>query len=298
MARRKPFADDDRGYRDALIWESILQLAEESDTPIALITGTSRDFAGPDSGLHADLVQDLLERGLHEHCVELYIDLGAFNRRNVEPALHELEGVREAIAAGTYLGEPLDALLLRQLESLTEWPEVYPSQLGLPEEVEDLLLVAVEDVSDVEISHVRRLSTEELLVGVAAELTCDFEFVVPTGGEYAQEYGLDWVPDTAWEPDTVRVRTDRSKQVRADLDMTLSSSTREVTSLRISSLSPSRSVAITAIACGPRVRTYVEFAVVDGIPVGVPKELLEAGVVEALGKRRRSVRARVRVRDS
>jgi PIN domain len=60
LARRKPF-DEGRGYRDALIWESVLALAKEEPVPVVLVSANRRDFGA--EALHGHLAEDLAARG-------------------------------------------------------------------------------------------------------------------------------------------------------------------------------------------------------------------------------------------
>ena len=64
LERRKPFAASGAGYRDALIWETVLTLVGETDEEIVLVTTNSKDFATDKAGtdLAGDLVRDLQER--------------------------------------------------------------------------------------------------------------------------------------------------------------------------------------------------------------------------------------------
>lgn len=64
LAKRKPFTEGERGYRDALIWFAVLECAETCD--VVLLTANTRDFASGASNepiLAEDLVADLSERG-------------------------------------------------------------------------------------------------------------------------------------------------------------------------------------------------------------------------------------------
>jgi hypothetical protein len=76
-ARRRPFDARGEGYREALVWESVLELLERTPEPIILVSEThaafSRTRAEPE--LAADLVSELGERG-HAGRVELYFRLG------------------------------------------------------------------------------------------------------------------------------------------------------------------------------------------------------------------------------
>lgn len=106
---RKPFKSDGRGLNDALLWESVLELRQKGDRPIALITGDN-DFAEPRVEpvvLHSDLQDDLDQIGLkdfHEGFnAELHKSIGAFVQKYVNAeddgrtsteGLHQSEGGR------------------------------------------------------------------------------------------------------------------------------------------------------------------------------------------------------------
>ncbi len=72
---RKPFSSSaigskepsDRGYRDALIWHTVLRLVGESDEKIVLVTRNERDF-GTEELLLPDLQADLADPGRVELC--------------------------------------------------------------------------------------------------------------------------------------------------------------------------------------------------------------------------------------
>jgi hypothetical protein len=61
LGRRRPFDGNGRGYRDALIWESLLEELEMSWSPleVVIVTGNTNDFGGTSSGLAEDLHEDL-----------------------------------------------------------------------------------------------------------------------------------------------------------------------------------------------------------------------------------------------
>lgn len=76
--KRRPFKPDGQGLRDALIWESILELCRREPRPIVLISGNARDFANTKrDGLHEDLIQDLANAGVFE--ANLHLSIAALN---------------------------------------------------------------------------------------------------------------------------------------------------------------------------------------------------------------------------
>jgi len=58
IEHRKPFKENGAGYRDTLIWESILSLFNNDSSPICFVTNNSKDFGGGPN-VHRDLLQDL-----------------------------------------------------------------------------------------------------------------------------------------------------------------------------------------------------------------------------------------------
>ncbi|GMV19756.1 MAG: hypothetical protein AMXMBFR56_79800 [Polyangiaceae bacterium] len=88
VQRRKPFKQSGDGYRDALIWASVVSLAQQHREPLAFVTNNKSDF-GTTPNLHHDLVAEL-EPGAQ---VSLYNSLEQFNADRVLPNLKHLENV-------------------------------------------------------------------------------------------------------------------------------------------------------------------------------------------------------------
>ena len=76
-AREKPFDENGTGYRDALIWESVLDLAGNVDSEVILLSNDD-DFHSSGGGLHNDLIRQIEERGLSRDRVILFRALDAF----------------------------------------------------------------------------------------------------------------------------------------------------------------------------------------------------------------------------
>ena len=75
LARKRPFHKSDKGYRDALIWESILKICKQSD-PTFFVTDNHKDFCNESNKeqLHADLIADLKIKGIPKTvCVSILI---------------------------------------------------------------------------------------------------------------------------------------------------------------------------------------------------------------------------------
>lgn len=83
LERRKPFTEKGAGYRDALLWETVLEAAG-SDTDIVFVTKNTHDFAQDHEGtdLAGDLMEDLARIDATDR-VRLLPDLDAFKTKYV-----------------------------------------------------------------------------------------------------------------------------------------------------------------------------------------------------------------------
>ena len=62
-SRRRPCDDKGDGYRDTLLWFSVLEMASATEEPVTLVTGDT-DFLNADqTDFHEHLVEDLVSRG-------------------------------------------------------------------------------------------------------------------------------------------------------------------------------------------------------------------------------------------
>ena len=95
---KKPFVNSQKGYRDSLIWETVLeQLIPVKDllfdTQVLFLSSNIHDFAAKDNSLHPDLIEDYTNKGFMECAVELVADIDKFFNENINGELEELESI-------------------------------------------------------------------------------------------------------------------------------------------------------------------------------------------------------------
>lgn len=95
--RRKPFSENGSGFRDALIWMSVVALQAEVCDTVVFVTKNSKDF-GKSGTLHSDLLYDLK----NERAIRLYNSLEEFNSECVVPQLEQLNSVLRELQDNTY----------------------------------------------------------------------------------------------------------------------------------------------------------------------------------------------------
>jgi hypothetical protein len=102
LRRRKPFAPTGKGYRDCLIWHTILFFAKSSADEVVFVTKNVADFA-LNGALHPDLVEDLAD-GQIPGRVQLFTDLKEFNSSKILPLLEPHERTKNELVRGTLEG--------------------------------------------------------------------------------------------------------------------------------------------------------------------------------------------------
>ena len=193
--RRKPFDINGSGYRDSLIWESVLTFAATAKGPVVLLTD-DKDFRDDQANLAGDLKADLVELGLEETKVALFRSIPKFIDSYIQPELKEILEAEPTDALAKFFDTDPDeglALWVQDEWSGRGWTG---EELGLPWEYETLILSLVEDVSQLKWLKANEISDDEYLLRVSVKLDCEFDAFVPK----AFSYGLEGfsIEDSDW----------------------------------------------------------------------------------------------------
>lgn len=81
LGKKKPFKDSTKGYRDALIWDSVMEHTQKysSNCGIIFLTANTKDFADKDKkDLHTDLIADCISNGIPTTSIRLVTDIQNF----------------------------------------------------------------------------------------------------------------------------------------------------------------------------------------------------------------------------
>jgi rRNA-processing protein FCF1 len=214
LARRKPFSQTGKGYRDALIWENILELAGAGHD-IAFITANKDDFAEKDLSLHHDLQKDLEDRGIGATRVVLYATLKSFLDQHVIIALPKPHQELARFTLATVPRFSLEAAVEHVALDNLPHREVSAWMLGRPRELEDPTISMIGSPRNITVLDQRELESRERLIEFSADIVdCLFDCYVEKSEFFylRNEEGLsldeeDWNERyvTAQFYDTVRV---------------------------------------------------------------------------------------------
>lgn len=190
LDRRKPFKDRDSGYRDALLWESVLEQAQHG--PTVLCTMNTHDFAtGPNDDLAPDLAADVRAANLGDAAVRLSSDLPSLVAAVVDvevAASDEVERVLPSLLDD--LEKQIEAALYDYDFQIGDLSSIADSSLVDRDpdvdvdhaEVIDAQLVAAFALSAAAVEAVQVLSADALLVTLKCDIDADLDIELEIDG--------------------------------------------------------------------------------------------------------------------
>lgn len=89
LDERKPMARGERGYRDTLLWETVLEVARHAHR-VVLLTKNTQDFAD-EARLAAHLRDDLVREGYDDDRVSLFLSVAEFLETCLTPPVNSLQ---------------------------------------------------------------------------------------------------------------------------------------------------------------------------------------------------------------
>lgn len=197
VAKQKPFGDSRDGYRDPLIWYSVLSLLQSSVEPHVFVCANTKDFANQskdaDLTLHTDLADDIRTLGLDPDVVQLVRSVNEFNDLFVLPQLQQLEELEARLKSN-----PSDALWFFEELTITvsrfmtnAIDQADPALLGFDDDI-----IAVEEhdgfeVSEIEQVKVRRLPSSQLLVDVKFSIEGELRLLLDANSDLYMGFSDD-----------------------------------------------------------------------------------------------------------
>lgn len=85
-ARKKPFKESGAGFRDYLIWKSIIQLLKRTKSTVCFVSANTKDFFDQNRP-HPDFISDLETLGINRDRLVFKRNIGEVNREFIIPRL-------------------------------------------------------------------------------------------------------------------------------------------------------------------------------------------------------------------
>ena len=228
--RTKPFDHKGSGYRDSLIWESVVELASTIPEQVVLLSSYD-DFADDKKILAAELKADWVEEGMDGNKVVLVRSVKDFLNEHVRPELKEVleEDPWEAL---TQLAmDPGETIAVSILDEYAD-KEWTGEDLDLPVEYETVHLSWVGYVENIETTDCREISPGQYLLHISATLDCEFNVFVHKANANVGNLKIEHFDgDYVWGS--------IEREVQCDLDITIDLPHRQAPTLAVLSMKPS-----------------------------------------------------------
>ncbi len=217
VAKRRPFQKDDQGFRDVVIWETVLALCVDDEEPLVFVSNDAHAFANQ-GALHPQLQSDLAALPAPAAPLQYYTDLTTFLDDHIVPALDLLAGTRHEEFLdwlGTYANE-------HSFDMPIEYGEIY-----FDSDIDNWQFSMMENVDNVEIAEIRTLPSGEIWIRLDADASCEFDvyFYPPVAYSLPDEYHAS----TSGEGTT-------SKSMHFSAKVTLTSDWSAITSMEITEM--------------------------------------------------------------
>lgn len=199
LARKKPFQETGKGYRDALIWESVKSLCEtsslSSENPkIIFVNKNHKDFC-LGKLLHPDLKDDLVDKD----SVRIIEDTDIFMEEYVKPQQERLKTIQDSLNEyKRYNKIDLNTEIDKRITDFLLYREFDYEESPFGQEFENPSVVGFDEPSFI-VTEVRQISEEEILVEVTIEVSCEFDFFIfKSDAICMEEDELPYIWDSDW----------------------------------------------------------------------------------------------------
>lgn len=182
VTKRRPFRESDSGYRDSLLWLSVVERLTKDREPIAFVTNNTRDF-GSEGKLHDHLIEDLNKVDLSSDVLRLFSTLSELNEAMILPTLKRLDEVRQKLMDESNPQALRNWVEISFIDLLKDQEGFGPLEIGHGKS----WISSVKTVRSVKIDAARQLGQHEILVSATAEVDLNLAISVNWGDYLAHE---------------------------------------------------------------------------------------------------------------
>ena len=179
IQRIRPFNDKGSGYRDTLIWLTILELAYQAEDKIILVTNDN-DFRHhkQSNDLHHDLIDDL--EGLENPTEKVILtrSISDLMKQHIHPSV-QLTFAKNPLETLYVLGFNVQQAINGGIQSAYVNAYWNPRDFCSQWECESAILDSVEELSNLNAVGVREAPGEKFSISITCDLIGTFEIVIP-----------------------------------------------------------------------------------------------------------------------
>jgi hypothetical protein len=170
--RRKPFKDNGDGYRDTLIWFSLLEVIKGSKDTLFFVTHNVTDFGK--NTLFPELSDDLTKLDIPTNAIKIISSLDEYNSLFILPELEKLGEMMKRLESNAVekfsIRDWIEDCLLEELT----WRELADILAKIEQGHAEVNILSIDKVNNFQVDDVRLLPSGDLLVYVTADVSMEF----------------------------------------------------------------------------------------------------------------------------
>lgn len=172
LSRKKPFKPDGReGYRDYLVWRTVLEIVKCHAAPIHFVSENPKDFADENDKrkLHSDLLEEMKQLQIDSTKLTYWSSLKDFIDEVVKPELQKAEDeekLKQSLLENAQLSDAVSAYLDEHLKGFdVRGYDIFVPGAGP-------LIDTFEDQGDTEITDISKVDQDKLLITMRCKYYC------------------------------------------------------------------------------------------------------------------------------
>lgn len=207
VQKKKPFSDTGKGYRDALIWIAVRELAEKyaghpsiANHKIVLITANWKDFCASDKfDLHPDLIEELEDYGIDPVTVKAVKDLDDVQVYLLTPDKAVYKDVEKLIDNPKFIETDLGITVIKLMMDYLPYQGFNPEEIGFPDIYESPAIDSFNEDWEFKLKEVERIAQGSIGIKIDIAVTCLFDVFLFKSDYYSMDdhdvpsiYDYDW----------------------------------------------------------------------------------------------------------
>lgn len=229
---KKPFKLNGTGYRDTLIWESVIELLENQETSVALITRNIDDFCtkGNVYCIHDDLKADIINHEISGDKLYFYSDLKMFLKDFVLPQFDRQEELEEKILNREFPFENLDNIIYPRLSEILDDHYSEINDVYFEREFERPHLLQIYREGNLEVKDIRKISEIETYISMEMLSVATFGGIVRRSN-FTQK--SDYIHVHPSDDNTMYFEVTNNKIIKTSLNIIFSNHSNKIVSVEI-----------------------------------------------------------------
>jgi hypothetical protein len=234
LRRSRPFQKSGKGYRDTLLWETVIRNCIKKGTVTVLVTQNVIDFCDPKGQLHEHLMGDIKKTGAGENDLRLFKDLVQFTDSLVVQYLKARKDFASLVANHKVEGLDLEQVCDENMDTIIAAINTSPSAMSADPGSYEPEVDVVDIPRDFEVIGASEVSKDKLLVTFKSRASVAFTWFLPRS-EYAtmtdEETSGIYVLDGDWNEHVMQVES--SCQIDLQCRLTFDTAEHEVESFEV-----------------------------------------------------------------